>query len=137
MKYMVLIYSNPESRQSWEGFSPAERGAGLEAYAGLHADLAASGELLAAEALAEPARGHRVVVPGGRKAATDGPFAESTEHLAGFFLLDCATIERAMQIAAHIPEAELGLVEVRPVEDPANLQQCWASPTNPATPTSG
>jgi len=127
MKYMVLIYSNPESRKAWEAFAPAERSAGLASYAGLHADLVASGELLASEALTAPERGRRVSVPGGRKPTTDGPFAESKEHLAGFFLLECTSMERAMEIAVFIPEADLGLVEVRPVEDLANLPQCWAS----------
>ena len=47
--------------------------------------------------------------------ATDGPFAEVKEHLAGFFLVDCESFERAIEIAARVPEAELGLVEVRPV----------------------
>ena len=45
---------------------------------------------------------------------SDGPFAESKEVLAGFFLLECESLERAVEIAARVPEAELGLVEVRP-----------------------
>jgi hypothetical protein len=46
---------------------------------------------------------------------TDGPYAEVKEYLAGFFLVDCATIERAIEQAVRIPEAALGLVEVRPI----------------------
>jgi hypothetical protein len=46
---------------------------------------------------------------------TDGPFAEAKELLAGFFLVDCDRAERAIEIAARVPEAEYGLVEVRPV----------------------
>jgi hypothetical protein len=56
-------------------------------------------------------------VKDGRTITTDGPFAELKEHLAGFYLLDCESIERAVEIAARIPEAALGLVEVRPVMD--------------------
>ena len=48
---------------------------------------------------------------------SDGPYAESKELLAGFFLIDCESLDRAVEIAARLPEAELGLIEVRPVRD--------------------
>jgi hypothetical protein len=121
MKFMVLIYSNPESRRMWEGFSRAERTEGLAAYSALSADLVASGELVASEPLAEPAQARRVSLPGGRKLTTDGPFAESKEHLAGFILLECTDMKRALEIAARVPEADLGLVEVRPCQELAAL----------------
>jgi hypothetical protein len=117
MKYVLLIYSNPESRGVWAGLSEAERGAGLSAYTGLTGDLDASGELLAAAALAPPSRGRRVTVQGGRPVTTDGPYAEAKEYLAGVFLLECESLERATAHAGRIPEAAHGLVEVRPVLD--------------------
>ena len=49
--------------------------------------------------------------------ATDGPFPEAKELLAGFYLLECENIDRAVEIAGRVPEAEMGLVEVRPVMD--------------------
>ena len=67
MKYVLLIYSNPEFRGVWAGLSEAERGAGLGAYTGLTGDLEASGELLAAAALAPAARGRRVTARAGRR----------------------------------------------------------------------
>jgi hypothetical protein len=67
------------------------------------------------EALADPSLAKRVAVGEGRTMTTDGPFAEAKEHLAGFFLLECDSVERAVEHAARIPEAGLGLVEVRPV----------------------
>jgi hypothetical protein len=115
MKYVILIYSNPRSRAIWEGFSDAQRAEGYQLYAALHEDLAEAGELVVSEALADPAQARRVSVQDGRTIASDGPFAEAKEHLAGFFLIDCPTEERAVQWAARIPEATLGLVEVRPV----------------------
>jgi hypothetical protein len=115
MKYVILIYSNPASRQLWAQLSGEQRGAGLRAYAALNEDLAASGELIVSEALADAALATRVTVTDGQPLTTDGPFAEVKEHLAGFYLVDCETTERAVQIAARIPEAALGLVEVRPV----------------------
>jgi hypothetical protein len=117
VKFVVLIYSNPASREIWEGFSDAQRSEGLDYYAGLREDLAASGELIASAALADPSSGKRVAVSEGRTTATDGPFAEVKEHLAGFFLLDCDSVEQAVETAARMPEAALGLVEVRPVRE--------------------
>ncbi|TWF79771.1 hypothetical protein FHX44_115705 [Pseudonocardia hierapolitana] len=114
MKYVVLIYSNAESRKLWEQFSETERGEGLAYYAGLTAELEASGELVATTALADLSTTKRVRVDEGRTLTTDGPFAEAKEHLAGIYLLDVAGEERAVEIAAKVPEAALGLVEVRP-----------------------
>ncbi|HEV2783936.1 MAG TPA: YciI family protein [Actinophytocola sp.] len=115
MKYVILIYSNPESREIWGRLTVEQRTEGLKAYAALDADLDASGERLFSEALDDVSKAKRVAVTEGRTITTDGPFAEVKEHLAGFFLLDCESLERAVEIAARVPEAELGLVEVRPV----------------------
>ena len=117
MKYLILIYSNPRSRELWKSFSQAERSEGLRAYEALTGDLAASGELIAGEALADVSLSKRVEVRDGQPMTTDGPFAEVKEHLAGFFLVECESFERAIAVAARVPEAELGLVEVRPVMD--------------------
>ena len=113
MKYLILIYSNPKSRQLWDAFSADERREGLAAYASLTEDLAASGELVVTEALADPSLTTRISVRDGRTLTSDGPFAEAKELLAGFFLIDCESADRAVEIAARVPEAELGLVEVR------------------------
>ncbi len=115
MKYLILIYSNPASREIWEGFTDDQRAEGFRYYAALAEELAASGELIVTEALADPALTRRVSVHDGQTITSDGPFAEAKEVLAGFFLLDCQSTERAVEIAARVPEAELGLVEVRPV----------------------
>jgi hypothetical protein len=96
VKYLVMIYSNPASRAVWDGFSDAEKAAGLKVYA----------------ALADPSHGRRPVP--GPVLTGDGPYAEAKEHLAGFFLVDCAGMDRALEIAARIPESSYGLVEVRP-----------------------
>lgn len=122
MKYLILIYGNPESRAIWEGFSDAERAEGYAVYAALKEELVASGELIVTEALARPSLGKRVSVREGNTMTTDGPFAEAKELLAGFFLLECESMERALEHAARVPEAELGLVEVRPVLDLGGLE---------------
>jgi hypothetical protein len=59
----------------------------------------------------------RVSVREGRTLTTDGPFAEAKEYLAGFYLVECESIERAVEIAARTPDAAYGEVEVRPVLD--------------------
>jgi hypothetical protein len=116
VKYLILIYSNPQSREVWKKLSADQRAEGLSVYAALK-DLAASGELIVSEALADPSLATRVSVQEWRTMTTDGPFAEMKEHLAGFFLIECESAERAIAIAARVPEAELDLVEVRPVMD--------------------
>ena len=72
-------------------------------------------ELIVAEALESPASASRVSVADGRTIAGDGPYVETKEHLAGFYLVDVASRERAIEIAGRIPEAAIGGVEVRPV----------------------
>ncbi|MGW5719737.1 YciI family protein [Amycolatopsis sp. NPDC003865] len=111
MKYVVLIYGNPGSRQAWEGMSEEQRAAGLAYYQQLNDDLDDSGERIVSERLAYPELATRISAG----TTTDGPFAEAKEFLAGFYLLDCADLDRAVEIAKRIPEAAFGAVEVRPV----------------------
>jgi hypothetical protein len=122
VKYLILIYGNPASRQIWDGFSDARRAEGYQAYAALSEELIASGEMIVSEALADPSLAKRVSVHEGRTMTSDGPFAEAKEHLAGFFLIECDSMERAIERAARVPEADLGLVEVRPVLDLGGLE---------------
>jgi hypothetical protein len=121
VKYVILIYRNPAARQMWESLSDSDRAVGLQAYRELNAELAASGEYIASEALTYPEDGRQVWRREDGTISSDGPYAEVKEHLAGFFLLDCAGLDRAVEIAGRIPEADMGLVEVRPVLDLATL----------------
>lgn len=122
MKYVILIYGNPASREIWDSFSPEQKTTGLAAYAALDEELAATGELIVSEALADPSLATRIPAREGQALTTDGPFAEVKEQLAGFFLIECETAERARTIAEQVPEAEFGLVEVRPVLDLNGLE---------------
>jgi hypothetical protein len=117
MKYLILIYGNPTSRQVWEGLSAARRAEGLAAYTALNEDLVASGEMIVSSPLADPSLTKRVAVQEGRTMTSDGPFAEAKELLAGFYFVECESMERAVEYAARVPEASLGLVEVRPTMD--------------------
>lgn len=114
MNYVILIYHNPEAMAVWQSMPEADRTRGLRVYAELNEELAASGEMVATRALADRALSKRVTARDGQTLVTDGPFAEVKEELAGIYVVDCDGIERAIEIAARIPEARLGLVEVRP-----------------------
>jgi hypothetical protein len=121
VKYLILIYGNPRSRAIWDGFSDEQRAEGFQVYASLNEDLASSGELIACEALADPSLGRRVPARV-QLDPLDGPFAEVKEQLAGFYLVQCDDMERALEIAGRMPESEFGLVEVRPVMDLTGLE---------------
>lgn len=112
MKYLILIYNNPTV---WDDLSDDQRVTYGRGHGLLTEDLTASGELIVSEALADPSLGKRVTVRDGKTMTSDGPFAEMKEHLAGFYLIDCESIERAIEHAARLPGAAYGLVEVRPV----------------------
>lgn len=122
MKYLILIYHNPQSRHAWEALPDEVRAEGLQVYAALTEELAASGELIVTEALADQSMAKRVTVRDGQPVATDGPFAEVKEQLAGFFLVECQSMERAIEIGARIPDAEDALIEVRPIMTYSGLE---------------
>ncbi len=115
MKYLIQIYSNPESRGVWEQFSAEEQAEGYAYYAAISTELESRGELLASEALGDISLAKRVTSSEEGAVASDGPFAETKELLAGFYLVDVESETRALEIAARFPEAQFGLIEVRPV----------------------
>jgi hypothetical protein len=117
MKYLILIYSNPRSRAVWEELSEVQRVEFGRGHGAFREELAASGELVASEGLADPSLAKRVSVREGRTLTSDGPFAEVKEHLAGFYLIECQSQERAVELAARVPDAFYNEVEVRPVMD--------------------
>ena len=121
MKYVILIHSNPEpwghptqqftaEGRALSADQHAEMDRGFEA---LMTEISASGEFVTAEALADPASATLHHWSPGGLFTTDGPYAETKEQLAGFFLIDCATRERAEQIAAGFAQPG-GTVELRP-----------------------
>ncbi|OBJ29364.1 hypothetical protein A5621_24505 [Mycobacterium colombiense] len=117
MKYMILIQSNPQFIERWQALPKEQRDRFGRDHLALTAELAESGELVASEGLADPVLAKRVTVADDQTMISDGPFAEAKEHLAGFLLVDCDDEERALEIAARVPDAVWGLVEVRPVLD--------------------
>lgn len=119
VKYMLLIYGNDESWQRiYDGDTVKDDI--LRGHRELAERLVASGEFVASSGLTvEAAR--TVRVRDGLPTVTDGPFTEAKEVLAGYYLVDCAGVERATEIAAQLPEAALDLVEVRRVMGPDEM----------------
>ncbi len=121
MKYVILIHSNP---QPWghptQLFTDEGRALGQEYhdssdrdFDALMEELSANGEFVFAEALADPASSTLYAWNPDGHVATDGPYAETKEQLAGFFVVECATRARAEEIAAHFAQPG-GTVELRP-----------------------
>jgi len=120
MKYVALVYNNPGA---FESLSQSERDELMSEADAFLREFTESGELLSGGvALADPTTGRTVRVRNGLPAVTDGPFAEAKEQLAGFYLLDCESLERATEIVAHEPAARFWGVEVRPIMDEAGTE---------------
>jgi hypothetical protein len=105
MKYLCLVYLEAQKMRAVPDTECMACGDGLRG----------RGVLVAAEALQPVETATTVRVRGGRATITDGPFAETKEQLAGFYLVDAANLDEALEIAAKIPPAREGSVEVRPV----------------------
>ncbi len=109
MKYMLLIYGDEQA------LSEAEREQCYGESAQLAHQIDASGQYLAAAPLYPTSTATSVQMREGKRLVTDGPFAETREQLGGYFLIDAADLDQAMSIAARIPMARLGTIEIRPV----------------------
>jgi hypothetical protein len=115
MKYMLLIYS---AEDAW---TEEERARCMADSTNLCHELAAQGRYYGASPLHPVAMATCVRVRGGNRLTTDGPFAETTEQLGGYFLIEAANLDEAIAIAGRIPAAKKGVVEVRPVVELSGL----------------
>ncbi|MFI7639299.1 YciI family protein [Nonomuraea sp. NPDC049400] len=118
MKYAIFIYSNPTT---WghptfmhqEGLTQDERDARMNEFGLLMKEISESGELVIGQPLDDPALARTVRLQGDSLTTVDGPFHDSPERLAGYFVVDCENIDRAVEIAARFPDARDGATEVR------------------------
>jgi hypothetical protein len=110
---MLLIYFD----EAWEKLSPAERQQIYWGQMQLAEELTASGQYLTGNPLHPVSTATSVRVRGGKRLLTDGPFAETREHLGGYMLIDVENLDEAIAIAARGPVASVGTVEVRPVRE--------------------
>ncbi|MDT8914435.1 YciI family protein [Amycolatopsis sp. PS_44_ISF1] len=114
MKFLLTMHMNPEV---WAALSEETRESVMAGHGEFIAKIRASGEMISTQALGAPADSAVVRVRGGVPVVTDGPYLESKEFLAGFYLVECESRDRALEVAAMIPDAGVeGMgIEVRPV----------------------
>jgi len=112
MKYMLLIC---DDEKAWGGLSEAERLKIYGEYRQLTEQLKANGQYLAGSQLHPTSAATSVRVRDGKRLVTDGPFAETREQIGGYFLIDAGNLDEAIAIAARIPSARIGTIEVRPL----------------------
>ncbi|MFC4908681.1 YciI family protein [Actinomadura gamaensis] len=114
MKFLISMHINPAVL---DALTDEEKAAIGDGHARFIADLRESGELINTQALVDPSQAAVVSVRDGQPVVTDGPFLEAKEFLGGFYLIDCEDRDRALELAARIPDAAIeGLgVEVRQV----------------------
>ncbi len=113
MRYLLLIY-NTEPTEAVPADLMADEQAGYNAFT---AAIRETGQFEAGEALQPTSTATTVRVDNGRTITTDGPFAETKEQLGGFYLVDCRDIDEAIELAARIPGARHGSIEIRPIFD--------------------
>jgi hypothetical protein len=119
VKYLLIIHNNPALMATL----PAEEQAAIgDAHDGFQETLRGTGELVGFAALADPDLSRVVRVSDGVPAVTDGPFVEAKEYLAGYYVIDTETPERAAEIAAMLLEARHVGIEVRPVMASGGLE---------------
>ena len=119
MRYLLLIYEPPRSGDPSVDMATAD----LARYGAFTRETQERGQFLGGEALEPVANATSVRVRNGQTLTTDGPFAETKEELGGYYLLDCRDLDEAIEMAAKIPGAERGSIEIRPIwELPAGYE---------------
>lgn len=114
MKYMLLIYDN---EQDWVNMTEETKGQVFAEYGTFTEEIIASGHFIAGAPLKPVSTATSVRVRDGKSLVTDGPFAETHEQLGGYYLVEAKDLDEATGIAARIPSARIGTIEVRPVAE--------------------
>ncbi len=118
MKYMLLCY---DDGPAWEQAGETAQQEAIEEAVALTHELHAKGQYILASPLHPTATAVSVRVRREECLVTDGPFAETREHLGGFYLIEALDLDEALRIAARHPGARVGTVEIRPVREVAGL----------------
>ena len=114
MKYALLLYAD---EADWDGLDPEAQGEVMAQHGAATEAMQAAGAYVGGEALAPTNIARTLRLRDGKALVTDGPFIEAKKALGGFYLVECASINEALDFAARIPEARTGGVEVRPLLD--------------------
>lgn len=114
MKYMLLIY---HAEKAWETLTEQQRQDIYSEYRRFSEEIVASGNYISGSELHPVATATSVRIRDGRQLATDGPFAETKEQLGGYYLVEAKDLDEAIALAARIPSARMGTIEVRPLAE--------------------
>ncbi|MDR6288692.1 MULTISPECIES: YciI family protein [Inquilinus] len=114
MKYLCLVYME---QRTLDAMSPTEFNALISESLANDEELRRRGHYVAAQALQPTSAATTLRIRGGRLSTTDGPFAETKEHLSGFIMIEARDLNQALQLAAGIPMVRMGSIEVRPVRE--------------------
>ena len=120
MRYLCLIY---DEEKTLDAMPKAEAETFMGEYFAFTQDVKDRGHYVSGEALQPVSTATTVRVRNGSIVTTDGPFAETTEQLGGFYLIEARDLNEAIQVAARIPSARLGSIEIRPVVDFSAAEQ--------------
>ncbi len=112
MQYMLLIYGD---EKNWQAMGEAQQGAIFGEYMKFTQEIVQSGHFKAGDPLEDTDAATTVRVREGRTLTTDGPFAETKEQLGGYYIVEAANLDEALKIAARVPSARWGSIEVRPI----------------------
>ena len=112
MRYILLIYSR---EADWTGLSDAEKGAMIGEYRAFTESIRKSGHYQAGDGLEPTTTATTVRLRNGKAMTTDGPFAETREQLGGYYVIRAKDLDEASAIAARVPGAAVGAIEVRPI----------------------
>jgi hypothetical protein len=112
MQFLLLIY---DQEADWAKLTPAQQGAMYQEYGQFTKEITEKGKYLGGNQLKPIATATTVRVRDGKRVTTDGPFAETKEQLGGYYLVDATDLDEAIAIAARIPSARYGSIEVRPL----------------------
>jgi len=112
MQYLLLIY---DAESNWSKMSEAEKGAMMQGYGAFTNSIRESKHYVGGNPLQPVATATTVRVRDGKTMTTDGPFAETREQLGGYYLVEAKDLDEAIGLAARIPSAKIGSIEVRPI----------------------
>ena len=113
MEYLLMIY---DEEKVWAKMSDSERGKLMAGYGTFTKEIVASGHMRGGNALQSVSTATTVRVRDGKTLSTHGPFAETREQLGGYYLIEAKDLDEATAIAARIPSARVGSIEIRPVQ---------------------
>ena len=114
MKFALLLNG---AEAEWDALGDEGQAAAMDDYFSVTEAMKEAGAYLGGEALTDSSTATTLRIRDGKRMVTDGPFIESKEILGGFYLVECESVDEALDWAARLPDARIGSIEIRPVLD--------------------